>query len=231
MEEQRGFLPPKVYARLWENQWCSGGDALDADDIEACIVADGPQFKADFGLDYVAGLDLGIKRDHSALVILGVDRKTQRIRLAQCQSWRPPKRGEVDLEDVQRAVTAAHRNFRLRSVLYDPHQAQLMAQQLRKLAVPMTEFNMSGKNQVTMACTLLEVFRSRRIDLYRDSELVRDILRLNIEPRSYGFKLESGRSGSSGHADRAIALAICLTGAVELASRPQIDLNAWLRVI
>jgi len=84
LEEQRGFLPPKVYARLWENQWCSGGDALDADDIEACITADGPHHQEERGFDYIAGLDLGVKRDHTALVILGVHRKSQRIRLAQC---------------------------------------------------------------------------------------------------------------------------------------------------
>jgi phage terminase large subunit-like protein len=230
LNEQQRILPGSVYKRLWLNEWVSGGDALDGADVEACITQDAPQLHAQAGFGYVAGLDLGVKRDHSALVVVGADHKTQRLRLAHCQSWRPPPGGEIDLDEVRMAVQDAHQRFRLRSVLFDPHQAALMAQQLNKTSVPMREFSMAGRTQVLMASTLLEVFRSRRIDLYREPELTRDILRLNIEPRSYGFKLEAGRNGA-GHADRAIALAIALTGAVELGNLLPVDLAKWLQVM
>ena len=67
--------------------WASGmGDALDAQDIEAAIDRElRPMATSEPGFAYVAGLDLGIKSDHSALVVLGVNGSTQRIRLASSQ--------------------------------------------------------------------------------------------------------------------------------------------------
>lgn len=72
LEEQKRLLPPKVFARLWLNQWADGmGDALELSDIESAFTlakqSNGPQK----GFAYVAGLDLGLARDHSALVVVG----------------------------------------------------------------------------------------------------------------------------------------------------------------
>jgi phage terminase large subunit-like protein len=72
LDEQRRLLPPKVYARLWLNRWASGGgDALEEADILASLTQAAPLTKAEPGYVYVAGLDLGLTRDASALVILG----------------------------------------------------------------------------------------------------------------------------------------------------------------
>lgn len=228
LDEQRRILPGSVYARLWLNQWVQGGDALDGADVDACVTLGAPEANGAPGWDYVGGLDLSVKRDHSAFVIIGCNRKTQRLKLARVKSWEPPVGGEIDLQDVQSYVRRMHKRFKLRDVLYDPFQAALMAQQLSKAGVRCTEWNMSGKNQVLMASTLLEVFRSRRIDLYRDPQLIADLLRLNIAVKSYGYRLEASRN-AAGHADRAIALAIALPTAVELGSRrPLIDLEEWI---
>jgi hypothetical protein len=169
---------------------------------------------------FVAGLDLGIKHDHSALVILAADHTTQRIRLAFCESWAPDeKTGKVDLMAVEEAVADAHSRFHFASAGFDPYQAELMAQRLIRRGVPMREMPFVGAKLNTMATVLLETFRSRRIDLYPAPQLEADLRRLTIVEKSYGHKLEATRD-IDGHADTATALAICLPAAVELASQP-----------
>ena len=56
---------------MWLNKWTTGsGDALEQTDIDSAITPKGPQ-KPKLGWSYVGGLDLGLRRDASALVILG----------------------------------------------------------------------------------------------------------------------------------------------------------------
>ena len=204
------------FRRLWWGVWAAGnGDALDADDITAAINLDlGPMEGAVPGFAFVAGLDVGIKHDHAALVIVGRHGRTSRLRVAKIESWRPGRQG-VDLEQVETACREAHRRFRLARLYYDPYQAALMAQRLQRHGVPVTEVPFVGKNLDLMASTLMDVFRSRRIDLYPDERLTADLRRLTIAEKSYGYKLEATRT-AAGHADVATALAIALPHAVNL---------------
>jgi len=41
---------------------------------------------------------------------------TNRLRLADVQSWKPPRKGKVDLQAIENAVFAAHKRFGLSSV-------------------------------------------------------------------------------------------------------------------
>ena len=71
LEEQRRLLPPKTFARLWENCWSDGsGDALDGADIQAAVTLSGPCNYPERGWAYVAGLDIGLKRDATALAVV-----------------------------------------------------------------------------------------------------------------------------------------------------------------
>ncbi len=60
------------YARLWQGQWVRGsGDALDEEDLKAAVNEPGPMTGAERGYSFFAGLDLALKRDHAALVVIG----------------------------------------------------------------------------------------------------------------------------------------------------------------
>ena len=203
------------YLRLWNGVWVKGtGDALDPNDVEACV-------KLKAGVEpsekllFLGGLDLGVRHDHSALVVVGAE-PMGRIKLAMCESWAPGPDGKVDLLAVRRGVLTAHRRFNLRWLGYDPSQAELMAQELERAEVPMCPVEFRGKRLDLMARELLQTFRNRRIDLYPDDQLINDLFRLVIVERSYGFKL-TAISDETGHADRAIALAITLPLALEIA--------------
>ena len=226
IEEARLRNSTSRFQRLWYGVWASGGgDALDPDDVDAAVKPTLSAMQADQeNYGFVAGLDLGISQDHSALCILACDYDRQTIRLADCHSWTPGPSGKVDLECVESAVLGAHQQFGLRQCRYDPYQAELMAQRLSRKGLWMTPMPFVGKNLNLMATTLLEVFQSGRIELYEHKRLIRDLGRLRIVEKSFGHKLEATRD-ENGHADTAIALAIALPAATELLADSG---EAWL---
>jgi len=79
------------YNRLWWGRWASGkGDALAEDDIDICLSKyHGPLESPEKGWQYVAGLDLGISHDHCGLVVLGINRLAQKIRICRIHAWEP----------------------------------------------------------------------------------------------------------------------------------------------
>jgi phage terminase large subunit-like protein len=221
IDEARRRNSRSRFDRLWQGIWASGtGDALDADDITAAIVHNlPPLYPGEPGYGFIGGMDLGTRHDHSALCILAMHLPTQRLRLAHIQSWAPGPDGQIDLIDVQATALDLARTYCGCGFIYDPHQAELMAQQLRLKGVPMQPVPFVRKNLDLMANTLLQTFRSRQIDLFPDPELIRDLGRLSIVERGFGYKLEAPKDKKAGHCDKAFALAIALPFANEAMSR------------
>ncbi|MCH8047425.1 MAG: hypothetical protein IID44_27315 [Planctomycetes bacterium] len=110
LAEQRRMLPQIAYNRLWENQWSSGGgDALLPEDIDAAFKETlGPMTGNEKGYKFVAGVDLGLTRDCSAVVILGVKEHGQaqagRIRLANTKLWRPTLGKQINISEVEQHI-------------------------------------------------------------------------------------------------------------------------------
>ncbi|REK13004.1 MAG: hypothetical protein DWQ37_10285 [Planctomycetota bacterium] len=213
LDEQRKLMTTTGFNRVWLNQWqAQSGDALEMADVMACVDRQLDVMNGDEeGFVFEAGLDIGAKHDHSALVVVGTHTADSYMQLASCQSWAPPRPGaEVDLEQVKLAVLEAQWRYGLLNVLYDPSQARLMAQQLRRENVNMVEVPFTAKWTDRMAHVILQAFRNRQIRLYHEPALLADLSRLSIEQRSYGYKLVAPSDAAHGHADRAIALALAL---------------------
>jgi hypothetical protein len=206
------------FLRLWKGKWVSGkGDALNEEDIEACFCLVQPTLVAEPGWEYIAGLDLGIRHDHSALMVLGINFADQKLRVVYWRAWAPRKDREVDLNDVENECILVARRYRLNLLFYDPHQAALMAQRLRKRSVPMKEMTFSRPSNLTkMATCLIQVTEARKLECYDDEDgrLRSDLAKFSIVEKSYGYKLEAV-SDETGHADVGTALVICLPYAVD----------------
>ena len=214
LDEQRDLLPPAVYKRLWDNLWVAGtGDALTPEDIDAAMTLNHSQYYP--GWSHIIGLDLAVKHDHAALVVLAAKPGSGRVKLAHVQSWKPPAKGKISLTAVREAVAAAFINFHATVGFYDPHQCELMAEELMVRGCRMEPMEFVGKNLTLMASHVLQSFSGRKIDLYADDDLRRDLLRLMIVEKPYGYKLESCHD-EHGHADRAIAMAIALPAASQV---------------
>lgn len=227
LEEQKD-LPPKAYKRLWLNQWqVESGDCIASEDIDACTVHRGPMTGFDPQYEpFVAGLDLSTTRHHTALVVVGVHAATGKVRVAHCEWWDPKKSptGKIQYEVVREAIMDCRRRFNLFSIAIDPHQAEHMKQLLElkmaedsSLAMRINMMHPIPKNLNSMAKSVVSAFQNRLIELYDDKPLHDDLLKLNIVEKQSGFHLQAP-DDENGHADRAIALALCLPSALEMAA-------------
>jgi hypothetical protein len=209
------------HARLFHGVWSSGeGDGLNPADIAACTTLTGPQAPRGDRV-YVAGLDLGINRDHSAFAILAADPRRGMVELAALRSWNPADYGgRVDLVEICYAVKSAHQLYRFIGCKYDFWQAELMAQELIADGVPMSETKLNAEDLNLITRSLLDAFSNRRIALYPHADLTRDLLRLRVKETLQGYKLTAIRD-DSGHADRAMAMALALPAGLYEANQYQ----------
>lgn len=207
------------FNRLYYGKWSSGkGDAFDERDIDAMLhLGDGPVQEPESGWMYVCGLDLGVSHDHAGLVMVGVHVREQRMKLAYMRGWEPSVvTNEINLQEIEDTVAALAMKFRA-EVHYDPWQAKLMSQRLRKRMLRVIEMPFTGSRLSLMANTLKEVIENRKLEAWDDEEqrLRRDLGKLSLVEKPYGYRLEAV-SDEFGHADVGIALAICLPRAVEM---------------
>jgi len=237
LAEQERMLPATAYARLWLNEWSTGGgDALTEADILAAFKPElAPLPERSEGWQFVAGLDLGVSRDASAICVLGVRKRNPweadhtghgRIRLAYTKVWRPTAKRKINLQDVENALFALHHGYRFRAVNYDPWQAEHLSQRLSLLNLPMVPITPTGANHQRIATTVIEAFNDRRVDLYEDENLKRDLRRLRVEERAYGFRLVAPRD-ESGHGDLGTAFSLAMLAASDKAGKRSIKIGTF----
>lgn len=243
LAEQRKMLPAMAYNRLWLNEWSNaGGDALTPEDIEAAFI-EGLQPMTGNEKDYyfVGGSDLGISRDHSAFVVLAVPKggKSGKIRLAHNKLWKPVAGQKINLLEVERHILECDKKFHLECVAYDTFQHEMLAQQIeadtnRKrrnvkrryhLQPFMREVPPTPTNLRQQASLTIESFQDHRFRFYPCEPLKRDLHRLRVEEKSYGFRLVSPRDGE-GHGDTASAFCLALLLAHEMAGKKKVVLSS-----
>ena len=208
---------PSRHKRLWYGVWASGkGDALESSLIEYALGRlQGPTYDPESGWQYVMGIDLGVSHDHAGVVLVGVNQQQRRIKLCRFQDFDPQGK-EVNLIEVTDTVLSWAKHFNPIWVGYDPHQAVVMSQVLRKKNVPVYPMDFTPMNLGKMAEALKMVLESKLLEAYDTNDtLLNDLGKLNIVEKTYGLRLEAV-SDASGHADVATALVICLPKAIEL---------------
>jgi phage terminase large subunit-like protein len=239
------MLPAVAYLRLWENQWSTGGgDALTPADIAAAFVDKlQPMTGKETGFMFVAGVDLGLTRDCSAVVVLGVPYggSSGRIQLAHNRLWRPVLGKKIDLTEVESHILALDQRYHLEFTTFDPWQMEHLAQrleadsahrrrnQLRRFGSKpwMREVPPTAANLRDQATLVIESFGDRRLLLYPCEPLRRDLLKLRVEEKSYGCRLVSPRDGD-GHGDTFSAFALALLVAHEIAGKKPVVAGSML---
>lgn len=206
------------FKRLWRGLWVSGrGDALREEDIDKVFRPGlSPLDGAEKGWRYIAALDIGVHRDHTGLIVVGVNEEERRIRVAKMHDWAPDEEtGKVDLVAVKDTCLEECGRFGPERFFYDPSQAELMVQELTAEGMPMDEMRFVPANLTLMAETLIQVVEGNMLECYEDERLRRDFGKFDLVEKSYGYRLEA-TSDVHGHADVGTALVMCLPRAVEI---------------
>jgi hypothetical protein len=200
------------FARLWSGAWLPPtGEALSPDDLQAAITLESATLKREDGYCYYAGLDIGVKRDHTSLVLSGLHYQTRRLKVCQVKDWSPGLFRKVNLAEVQDEVAAICLSFG--ALLYiDPSQAELLGQTLTAKGVQLELVPFIGKTLNEMASNLIEVFTDRTIDLFPNKALQDDLRRLQLKETPSGWRLVPART-AQGHGDRATALSLSILAA------------------
>ncbi|MFT4226100.1 terminase large subunit domain-containing protein [Micropruina sp.] len=179
IEATRASLTASEWARLIECRWAEGDDSLaTVEDVEAAFRAGEAVLEPRAGTRYVAALDVGTRRDLTALAV-GHAERTEVGRIVvidRVTHWRPePGAGgaggaRVDLAEVEAAVLRICRAYRA-PLRFDRMQAEQMTTNLTRAGVRCEEYVFSSAGTNKLARGLWVALRDRALSVPDDAEL------------------------------------------------------------
>ena len=159
--------------------------------------------------------EMGILPPLPPIVDHKIVQATGRLQVAASRSWHPAE-GKVSLEDVRRECNELHREYHLAALDVDPHQAEYLAERLKRDGIPVRLIPQTGKSLPAQAAATLAAFQAGLIEIPpTEEQLIEDLRQLRAVEKSYGVRLTSPK-GPSGHGDSATALSIALAAARQL---------------
>lgn len=209
IESERRRLFPSKFARLWLNEWAEAEDSIsDPADIAAACILDGP-LAPDRSKSYIITLDLGVRNDRTAAVIAHAERTADGVQVVvdRLAVWTPKPLRPVKLDDVKAWLIEMGRAYRA-TVHYDPSQAYLLIEQLRKAGLSTREFTFTSSSVGKIATAIMQALRSRLLLLPDDEELRKELLSVRLRESSPNVMRIDHASGS--HDDRVIACAMAV---------------------
>ena len=214
IEQQRRSLPDSVFARLWAGAWgCGDGGFLSREEVEACIDPrlDAASMKFAADRNYFIGIDLGLKHDRSAIVVLHKERETYVV--DHIETWFGTPENPVSLEAVQSYLHMLGKRIRrLRRVFVDPWQGMLLMERAKRAGVRgIEEFTFTVQNVQLLSQSLWHAIRSRNVRMPAYALLVEELVQAKVVERRYGWRVDH-RSG--GFSDHLIALGMAIVAAM-----------------
>jgi len=221
LNSQRKRLRLNTYLRLHENQWTSSEEAFtDSLTIESCTSQEHKR-----GMDYnhcvVCGLDVGIRSDYSALVVVGI-KDRRKLCVVDHAVFKPIKGSTLNLErTIETQLEDWSEQYDIRSIYYDPYQAVRSAQLLTEAGLPMQEYSQTVSNLTDMAENLLSLLKNKSIILYPDAEIKRHLLHAAIKESTRGWRLVKQTQGKK--IDLCVALAMACKSAIDVLLTPAVE--------
>ena len=211
LEEQRALLTESQYARLHLNRWTAAEDRLvRPENLRACVSLDGPQ-PARPGVEYVMGVDIGLRHDRTVISVCHAERdeddpRRRRVVLDRMIVFEGSRAREVQLVDVEATIVEAWRAYNRPRVLADIWQMASSKQRLERRGVRIDEFTFSPQNVGRLAATLHLLLRNQLLALPDDEALIDELANVRLRETSPGVLRM--QHDADRHDDRAIALAL-----------------------
>lgn len=157
-----------------------------------------------------AGVDVGIKRDSTAVVV--VQRRPDGRLHARARIWTPTKGEPVDVTDVMHHLRELDAAYRLEAVSFDPRFFDVPAKMLGDSGLPMVEIPQSVERMTPACGSALELARGGRLSHDGDEAFAMQVL--NAVPRYNERGLTLAKAKSRGRIDACIALVLAVDRAL-----------------
>jgi len=216
---QRKRLTENAYRRFHENAWTQPDSAfINGDTIDKCTVPGLLRGRACRGPVFV-GVDIGLKHDCSAVVVVGAGQTANKLALYDHAIWKPTPGKALNLEHtVEQFLLDLRQRYSVDKVFFDPWQAQSSAQRLGG-KLPMREYPQTSDRMSEAAMFLKQLLDEGRIELYDSSEIRAHLLNCEALETVRGVRLNK-MGGQSNKIDLAVALAMaCAAGRDRLVGR------------
>jgi hypothetical protein len=219
IEATRALLTAAEFSRYVECQWIETDEALSSEaDVLACVRVGDPVLAPRDGVRYVAALDVGTRRDLSALAVAHVETRPggRVVIVDRVVSWRPGAgvAGRVDLADVEDACARVCKAYRAK-LRFDRSQAEQLVQNLTRRSVRVEEFVFSQAGANRLAKAMFTHLRDRAVELPDDDELIRELQTARLVETGPGTVKLQNPPGT--HDDLAVAVGMAV---VELVDHP-----------
>lgn len=170
----RADLSPSEWRRLILCEWAESDDALTSpEDVEACIRSgSSATLPPNPRHEYVAALDVGTRRDLTALVVGHSERHDagRVVVIDRVLYWRPADTGgRVDLSEVEASTLRLCREYNAR-LRFDRMQAEQMTGNLARAGIRAEEFVFSSAGANRLARALFGALRDRSLSLPDEEE-------------------------------------------------------------
>jgi phage terminase large subunit-like protein len=176
------------------------------DKWDACIDHDYAAPFADKTIGLYVGVDIGTKRDRSAVrtVYKAEDGK---LYLGPGRFWQPTKENPIDLEEtVEKFIIGLSKRYRILSVRYDPYQFHRSATTLVKKGINMIEYAQTTSNLQVMGQTLYDLVEYGMIKFYDDPDLRFEASCARAKEAMRGLQITKEKSSQK--IDQVVALAM-----------------------
>ncbi|MFA5777677.1 MAG: terminase large subunit [Parcubacteria group bacterium] len=213
LESQKKRLPTHVYQRLHENKWSQGENSfLTREEIHQCIdPVLQPQLGGKDNLQYYLAVDLGLVRDRTVMTICHKDPDDKLIYLDYVKTYIGNKSSPVLIADVEKDIVWANENFNIIRNIFDPWQMKGTAERLRG-SIKMEEFTFTSNSIQKLSQNLFYLFHNGLIRIFPNKFLEEELLNLNAEEKSYGWRIDH-KSGK--YSDHVISLGMSVLYAVQ----------------
>lgn len=208
LEREARRLPEFVFRRLHLNQWTDIEDAwVGADEWDAC------KGKVLYDPDEPSwiGVDIGLKRDASALI--AVQWHDDKLHISRHEIAVPePGQPLAAADNRARLLNMASRFAALREVPYDPWSFRESAEMLAEEGLPMVEFDQGNARMAPATERIYELIRERRLVHDGDPELRSHILAAVVAETERGWRISKRKSKA--RIDACVALTIATDRAI-----------------
>lgn len=223
LEKDLGIRPEAWFRAFRLGQWTDGVDSWLGKNGAA--IWDSLQDPYDFipGAPTWIGLDVGIKRDSTAVVAIQRDERGGLHALAKF--WVPTEDEPVDVTDVMEYIRELARAYGVEAISYDPRFFDVPAKMLSDEGLPLIEVPQSVERMTMVIGSLLELIKGGGIHHDGDEILRQHVLAAAARSNERGFTLQ--KSKSRGRIDGVIALALAADQAMRPADAAPAPLIAW----